>query len=294
MGMMMIERDALDPDTDFCEGTLWPHIRAVLEFYWHHYPRRENGCMHFTPAESLETFHDAEDPSPEIAGLAALCKRVGARSDVPEDIENMADALAKILPLLPTRETATGIVLEPALRYSDEKNVEAPELYAAFPYGLYGVGLPDLDLALRTWEARKHPDADQGWQQHSIFAACLGLADEARRRVVQRFSGGNPRCRFPAFWGPFYDWLPDMDHGSVGALAFQRMVLQCRGNRILLFPAWPVDWDLVFCLPAPGKTTVSGVLRSGILEELHVSPPERANDIEICLPFVSSVHLTPA
>jgi hypothetical protein len=47
-----------------------------------------------------------------------------------------------------------------------------------------------------------------------------------------------------------------------------------------------VDWDLVFCLPAPGKTIVSGVLRSGILEELHVSPPERKNDIEICLPFV--------
>jgi len=33
-------------------------------------------------------------------------------------------------------------------------NTENPELYAAFPYHLYGVGKPDLELARHTYAAR--------------------------------------------------------------------------------------------------------------------------------------------
>lgn len=34
--------------------------------------------------------------------------------------------------------------------------------------------------------------------------------------------------RFPAFWGPNSDWIPDQDHGSVAAIALQRMLLQIK------------------------------------------------------------------
>jgi hypothetical protein len=57
------------------------------------------------------------------------------------------------------------------------------------------------------------------------------------------------------------------------------MLVQTDGNRILLFPAWPKEWDVSFRLHAPGKTTVEGVLRAGKLHTLKVTPAIREKDI---------------
>ena len=82
------------------------------------------------------------------------------------------------------------------------------------------------------------------------------------------------------FWGP-YDWVPDGDHASVLMLALQRMLLQTDGDRILLFPAWPKEWDVDFKLHAPMNTTIEGTLRKGNLEKLKVTPESRGQDIVI-------------
>jgi hypothetical protein len=107
----------------------------------------------------------------------------------------------------------------------------------------------------------------------------LGLADEARRLVSRRFATHHRGSRFPAFWGPNADWIPDQDHGSVGLMALQAMLLQWDGRRVLLFPAWPKEWDVAFRLHAPLATTVEGVYRAGKLERLEVAPRERAKDV---------------
>ena len=88
--------------------------------------------------------------------------------------------------------------------------------------------------------------------------------------------------RFPAMWGPNYDWTPDQDHGSVMMTALQRMLVQYEGDKILLLPAWPKDWNVSFKLHAPKNTTVEGVYRDGKLEQLKVTPAERQKDIVVC------------
>jgi hypothetical protein len=45
--------------------------------------------------------------------------------------------------------------------------------------------------------------------------------------------------RFPAFWGPNYDWSPDQDHGNVAMIALQRMLIQYDNDSITMLPAWP-------------------------------------------------------
>jgi hypothetical protein len=42
--------------------------------------------------------------------------------------------------------------LEPAYVYSRRKNGEKPELYPVFPYRMYMVGRPDLDVGRETFE----------------------------------------------------------------------------------------------------------------------------------------------
>jgi hypothetical protein len=66
-------------------------------------------------------------------------------------------------------------------------------------------------------------------------------------------------------------------------IGLQEMLMQTIGNQILLFPAWPKDWDVDFKLNAPYTTVVEGKLKDGALIELKVSPEERRKDVIINL-----------
>ena len=137
-------------------------------------------------------------------------------------------------------------------------NIENPELYAVFPYRIFGVGKPGLPLALHTFALRGYKSW-HGWHQDAIQAALLGLTAEAKKMVTSNFTAKQNSSRFPAFWGPNYDWVPDQDHGSVSSRALQNMLVQTNGDEVLLFPAWPKEWDVQFKVNIPGKATIEGV-----------------------------------
>ena len=109
--------------------------------------------------------------------------------------------------------------------------------------------------------------------------ALLGLAGQARRGLVERAGRWDARHRFPAFWGPNYDWTPDQDHGGVLMKTLQLMLLQTEDRDIRLLPAWPAGWDADFKLHAPYATVVEGRVRGGKLVKLEVSPRSRGKDV---------------
>ena len=178
------------------------------------------------------------------------------------------------MPEIPLRVVNNDTVIAPAAEFSDKKNVENPELYAIFPYRTFGIGKPDLELAKRTFAIRTHKD-NFGWQQNSIQAAYLGLTDEAKRMVTESFSTWDKNFRFPAFWGPNYDWTPDQDHGSVAVNALQRMLIQYENDKVYLFPAWPKEWDVHFKVNAPGNTTIEGIFENGKIVRLKTTPENK-------------------
>ncbi len=119
------------------------------------------------------------------------------------------------------------------------------------------MGEPGLDVARRTY-ARRAVKESWGWQQDGIFAANLGLADEARRIVTANSAASNPAFRFPVMWGPNYDWVPDQDHGSVLLRTLQNMLIQYGGDDIHLLPAWPADWSVEFKVYGPRGACITG------------------------------------
>ncbi|MEG1586023.1 MAG: hypothetical protein RR346_04035, partial [Bacteroidales bacterium] len=161
---------------------------------------------------------------------------------------------------------------------------EAPQLYPVFPYRYYGVGKPDIETAVNTYwndpQVIKYK-THEGWRQHPIFAACLGLTEEARMLVEKKMENG--QFRFPAFRGPGMDWTPDHNWLGAGSIALQEMLMQCNDREILLAPAWPKDWDVKFKLHAPYQTVVSGEIRNGRLKSLIVTPKEREKDVRFLL-----------
>lgn len=282
---MMLDYHAHTQDEVFLRETLLPLARAILTFYREHYPARDDaGKISFRPAQSLETWHDAVNPLPDIAGLHWVTTALLALPDLMSADTAAWTALRALLPPLPTRTEFWNRkkYLVPATEYDVLANSENPELYAVFPYRHYGVGRPELEVGCETYARRLYP-GHACWRQDGIQAALLGLTDEAKQDVVQRFAASHPNFRFPAFFGPNYDWLPDFDHGGAAMTALQRMLLHTDGRKILLLPAWPKEWDVSFKLHAPHQTTVECVYQGGEIRSLVVTPEARRADVSVML-----------
>lgn len=272
-------------DDRFLRETLLPLAGPIVTFFDEHYPRDERGKIRFEPAQSLETWHEAINPLPEIAGLKYVLGRMLALPEeaISEESKKQWERILDELPPLPAAKEEGQTYLLPALEFADRSNSENPPLYAVFPYRLFGLGKPDLEVGRLTFEKRRVKGTG-GWRQDAIQAAYLGLTLPAKTYTTQNFSRWHNDARFPAFWGPNADWIPDQDHGSVALTALQRMLLQVEGKKILLFPAWPADWNVSFKLHAPHGTTVEGRYVDGKLEQLIVTPDHRRGDVEVLDP----------
>jgi alpha-L-fucosidase 2 len=279
---MMFDYYDYTDDTRFLSRKLIPVANAVIRFFDQYYKTDDTGTLVMHPSQALETWWDCKNPMPEIAGLTAICQRL---LQLPQDKTASEDRtywkkfLAK-LPELPVRDTPSGIALAPAEQFADKRNVENPSLYAVFPFRLIGLGRPDLSLGLN---ALKHrwDKGSFGWRQDEIFMAYLGMTDQAKEYLVKRSKTFDQGSRFPAFWGPNYDWVPDQDHGGVLMKAFQSMLIQADpySEKIFLFPAWPKEWDCEFRVHAPYKTVIEGRIKDGHLLDLRVTPAAREKDI---------------
>ena len=117
------------------------------------------------------------------------------------------------------------------------------------------------------------------WHQDGIQFARMGMTDAAADYNSKKLK--NSERRYPTFWGPGHDWVPDHNWGGSGMIGLQEMLMQCFGNEILLFPAWPKTWDVNFKLHAPKNTIVEGIFKDGKIEELKVFPESRRADVRI-------------
>jgi hypothetical protein len=66
-------------------------------------------------------------------------------------------------------------------------------------------------------------------------------------------------------------------------IGLQEMLMQVDDKKILLFPAWPKDWDVSFKLNAPYNTTVEATVKNGKLIDIKVLPEERKKDVIVML-----------
>lgn len=273
-----------------------PFIQSCLTFFIEHYQylASKRGCRSLDasghlilyPGSGAETYKMAYNSTSTIAGLHSILSRL---LELPSNYGNDSTrakwtTMLAQLPPLSFRSFDGHPTIAPAQAWQRLNNKEVPQLYPVYPWGLYGIGRPGLDTALNTW--KYDTDAIKfrsyiGWKQDNIFAARLGLTDEAASLTVAKLR--DSKRRFPAFWGPGFDWTPDHNWGGSGMIGLQEMLLQTDGDKILLFPAWPRAWDVHFKLHAPHSTTVEGILEHGKIKLLNVQPETRRKDIFITL-----------
>jgi hypothetical protein len=289
-----------------------PFIESCLRFFDEHYQylakqrgRKafdENGQLVLYPGSGAETYKMAYNSTSTIAALYTITLRLfqlnesyfgkgGHGTPAAAKVDSvrisrsnyLATLLVKIPPI--SFQSFNGhTTIAPAKLWERINNSESPQLYPVFPWGWFGVGKPGLDTALNTWnydtsviKFRSHI----GWKQDNIWAARLGLKEEAWRLTSLKLQ--NSERRFPAFWGPGFDWVPDHNWGGSGMIGLQEMLMQTDDKKILLFPAWPKDKDVHFKLYAPYNTTVEAELKEGKLIMMKVIPENRKADITLQL-----------
>jgi len=275
MTNFMLDYYAYTGDTRFVQQRLLPFAREILTFYDQHYKRNEEGKLVIAPAQALETFIDGVNPLPDIAGLHFVIPRLRELTSDPSLIA-LCNRLEKATPALPSTMRNGQKILMP-IELGSKLNSEYPELYAVFPFRLYGVGKEDLNTAVSTFRSQRREI--RGWHQTGIQAAMLGLTDTAAHIMKMSGLAYDKRFRFPGFWGPNFDYMPDQTQAGNFMTTINKMILQSEGKDIYLLPAWPKDWNVKFKLHAPHRTVVQGEWKNGNWTDIRTTPRQRKSNI---------------
>ncbi len=282
----------LDQDLDWIAGT----VLFYDSFYRSESKKRtgkelgDDGKLVMYPGNGLELANDATNAIDAVAAFTRVTDGLLKLETLPPALRAKLTSIQKTIPPLPVALRGGVKSLQPAKSWNGDYNKWEPiEMYAAWPYRLVGVTRPEtLQLARDTWDTVPQDRArlskqDYSWMANVANMAALASPEKAKERAIYKMANITaPQARFPAFFGPGHDWLPDFNWGGSGMTGIQEMLLAPEPGvkgKLHLFPAWPAEWDVDFKLHAPGQTVVEGVLKGGKLVSLKVTPASRERDI---------------
>ena len=281
-------------DKDTLEKEILPVADAALDFFDLAFPKKD-GKIVLSPSGGAETVVDATNPTTTVAGLRALLQEL---LELDSSLTTAAERakytrMLSEVPEISTIDFKGQSVVDVAQDYtfaqtSYRDRCETVNLYSIYPFRQYmtGSSVSDLALARRTYQSRWDLHADEqpgvtmggtygGWSASELSAALLGFPQEAGEMLTNMGKQTCPKwspaalqgtARFPAFWGPYFDWMPDQDHGGNYMNMFQSMlVTQDQNRNIYLLNAWPENWDVRFKLHADGAQTITGSYINGKL-----------------------------
>jgi hypothetical protein len=268
-----------------------PLIKESIIFFDEHYqlrqkmrtgkPLDEKGKLVFYPSTSCETFRGATNPIDLLSGLNACLQSILVLDEkyVSPDEKVYYKEFLERIPDYPLGEENAMTHYKPAESWLSVKNVELPQFYPLFPFDQFQLGDEEIEYFKNSWElAPDYKGMVKSWHQEGIQFARMGMTKEAAEYNTKKLQD-SPR-RFPTFWGPGHDWVPDHNWGGSGMIGLQEMLMQTIGDEILLLPAWPKEWDVHFKLHAPQNTTVEVEYKNGNVERLKVMPKEREADVK--------------
>ncbi|MDE6066800.1 MAG: hypothetical protein K2G27_08295 [Duncaniella sp.] len=266
-------------DEAFARDYIVPFATQVIRFFDLHWPTINNQYR-FIPANALEQYWDCLNPTDYIAGLTHDITRLRELPDGIVSAELSAEWERILTQLPPIARTPDGSRLLPAEEYGVDRNFENPQCYAIFPFRLYGPGRLDPEVARNTFDSRIFKESNC-WSQCGIQAAILGLDEMMPAMLMRNATARDPQVRFPSFWKPGSDYVPDLDNGGVLALTLQHMLIDNNGDSIVLLQAMPEHWNVDFKLHAHDRTSVRVKANGKNINSLDVWPESRRNDISV-------------
>lgn len=277
-----------------------PWIEGIVFFYDSFYRNQakqragkelgDDGKLIIYPSNAVEYGSGATNPIEVVSGLQRVTESLLKLPQISAASRERLTRIRSILPEIPLgQRQGRKSVLAARTLEAEHNKWEPIEMFAMWPYRLVGIIKPEtIQLARDTWDTIPADRArlckqDFSWMANIANMAALASPEKAKERAIWKMANtAAPQARFPAFFGPGHDWLPDFNWGGSGMTGIQEMLLAPEpgsNGKLHLFGGWPADWDVDFKLHAPGKTLVEASLKGGSLVSLKVTPPSREKDI---------------
>ncbi|MGQ1948516.1 DUF5703 domain-containing protein [Geofilum sp. OHC36d9] len=277
-----------------------PFVYNCVKFYNEHYqyrniqrtgqPYDKNDKLVLYPTTPGENSPNSTNASDAVAGFTAVVK---AALNLPASVlpDSLRAYIEAVKPHIPDLELYTHTVDSNNYTLFRESKEDSlwhsgfmPSLYVLFPYHLVNFKMPEFEYAMNVWKykmSESNKSNYASWRPGVFMGAELQLVDYCKEQLLRKL--GDSGRRYPTFWGPGHDWVPDHNWGGSGMIGMQEMLLQEIEGKIYLFPAWPSVWDVKFKLYASKNTVVEAELVRGQVVNLKVTPAGRMGDVVVNL-----------
>ncbi|TNJ46062.1 hypothetical protein KFZ70_09245 [Tamlana fucoidanivorans] len=254
----------------------------------------KDGMLNIYPSNALELLSGATNPIEVVCGLKRVTEGLLEIDEIKGSDREQLIEIKKHLPEIPIGERSGVKVVKEAKSFEGIHNKWEPiEMYSFWPYRYFGITQPEtLKLARNTWDnipknRIRCINEDYSWMANVVNVSALARPEESKRRVIYKLANNKmPQARFPAFFGPGHDWIPDHNWGGSGMTGLQEMLIAPEvkesNGKIYLFPSWPKDWDVEFKLHTAENTIVECIYKNGEIKKLKVFPEIRKKDVIVC------------
>ncbi|MDN3354091.1 hypothetical protein [Actinomadura sp. DC4] len=246
-------------DVTYLRNTAYPFMRDVVRFYAAKLTRDGSGKYSMASSNAHETYWNVPGAITDLAAVRSLfpvtiqaSQTLGLDADLRTQWQNILDGLAPY----PSDGSAYLPHTPPIAQTRNDENVASE---AIWPYNTTGIGAPDYQTALNTWNRRPFP-YDNVWANDAIQAARLGLGDQAYnglKTMLQKYQ--NFPNGLTANTNGVFEYL------GVHLSALNESLLQSYNDKIRVFPAVPSDSSFTgkFTLLAKNGFLVSSEREAG-------------------------------
>ncbi|MFJ5986265.1 glycosyl hydrolase family 95 catalytic domain-containing protein [Lentzea sp. NPDC092896] len=247
-------------DADYLRNVAYPYIREVTKFYSRTLSVDGGGKYYMANSNSHETYWNVRNAITDLAAVRSLFPIALTVSQQLGVDANLRPEWQRILDNLVAYPQENGAYLPHQPPLSQTRNGENVASELIWPYNVTGLGYPDYQTALNTWNSRPFPYGNV-WANDAVQAARLGLGDQTftgMKRMLQQYQ--NYPNGFTNNTNGVFEY-----HG-VHLSAMNEALLQSYNDKIRVFPAAPTNSSFV------GKFTL--LAKNGFL----VSSEREANE----------------
>ncbi|BCB88480.1 fascin domain-containing protein [Phytohabitans suffuscus] len=222
-------------DTTYLRDVAYPYMREVVKFYQRKLSVDGNGRYYMASSNAHETYWDVRNAITDLAAVRllfpltiAVSTQLGLDGGLRAGWQNVVSNLAPY-------QISNGAYLPHDPPSSPTRNGENVALELVWPYDQTGIGYPDHQTAVNTWNVRPHPYGNV-WANDHVHAARLGLGQQAfagMKTMLQKYQN-YPNGMTNNTNGVF-------EYLGIHLAAMNESLMQSYNDKIRVFPAIPGD-----------------------------------------------------
>ncbi|GLX99172.1 hypothetical protein [Herbidospora sp. NBRC 101105] len=221
-------------DANYLANTAYPFMREAAKFYRSFVSRdASTGQYYIANSNAHETYWNVRNALTDLTAIRSLfpvtiqtAQQLGVDATLRTELQNILNNLVPYSVV----NNAYQPHQPPISQTRNNENVAAEMIW---PYNLTGIGFPDYQTALNTWNVRPHPYGNV-WANDAVQAARLGLGDQTfqgMKTMAQRYQ--NYPNSFTSNTNGVFEY-----HG-VHMAAMNESLMQSYNDKIRVFPAAP-------------------------------------------------------